>query len=74
MGYHQYKGTKASAQEIHDLYEGLKQNYLDDFDVLLSGYAPSAEAVQAIGSIARDLSLRTLNKPGSFFWGESIHP
>jgi pyridoxine kinase len=72
-GYNQFKGTKASAQEIRDLYDGLKQSSLTDFDVLLSGYAPSADAVQAIGSIARDLSLRASNKPGSFFWGESTY-
>ncbi|KAG8526871.1 uncharacterized protein KY384_008300 [Bacidia gigantensis] len=67
-GYKQFKGTKASAEEISDLYAGLKQSYLTDFDVLLSGYAPSAEAVEAIGSIARDQKLRATTKPGSFFW------
>ena len=73
-GYHLHKGTKASAQEIHDLYLGLKLNRLDDFDVLLSGYAPSAEAVQAIGSTARELRLSKSNNPGSFFWSGSIYP
>lgn len=71
-GYGQFKGTKASAQDIQDIYDGLKQSYLTDFDVLLSGYAPSAEAVQAIGAIARDLKLDAAKKPGSFFWGESV--
>lgn len=69
-GYGQFKGTKASAQDIQDIYEGLKQSYLTDFDVLLSGYAPSADAVQAVGAIARDLKLNATKKPGSFFWGE----
>ena len=68
-GYKQFKGTKTSAQEISYLYAGLKQNYLTDFDVMLSGYAPNAEAVQAIGAIARDLKLRGSTKAGSFFWG-----
>lgn len=36
---------------------------------MLSGYAPSAEAVNAVGSIGRDLKLKGVNKPGSFFWG-----
>ncbi|MCJ1425090.1 putative pyridoxal kinase [Sticta canariensis] len=67
-GYGQLKGTKSSAQEILDIYEGLKQSYLTDFDVMLSGYAPSAESVEAIGSIARDLRLKGTMKPGSFFW------
>ncbi|KAI9878126.1 MAG: putative pyridoxal kinase [Pleopsidium flavum] len=67
-GYKQFKGTKASAQEIRDIYQGLKQSYLTDFDVMLSGYAPSAEAVDAVGAIGRDLKLTSMEKPGSFFW------
>lgn len=67
-GYGQFKGTKSSAQDISDIYEGLKQSHLADFDVMLSGYAPSAESVEAVGSIARDLRLRATMKPGSFFW------
>ncbi|MCJ1463764.1 putative pyridoxal kinase [Pseudocyphellaria aurata] len=67
-GYGQFKGTKSSAQDISDIYEGLKQSCLTDFDVMLSGYAPSAESVEAIGSIARDLRLKATMKPGSFFW------
>jgi pyridoxine kinase len=71
-GYRQVKGTKASAQDIRDIYEGLRQSYLTDFDVLLSGYAPSAEAVEAVGVIARDLRFKSTTKPGSFFWGNGI--
>lgn len=68
-GYKQVKGTTASGEEIRDIYEGLKQSYLTDFDIMLSGYAPSAEAVDAVGSIGRDLKLKGVNKTGSFFWG-----
>lgn len=68
-GYKQFKGTKTSAEEISHLYTGLKQSYLTDFDVMLTGYAPSAEAIDAIGTIARDLKLRASTKAGSFFWG-----
>ncbi|KAL9101598.1 MAG: hypothetical protein Q9163_003159 [Psora crenata] len=60
--------TETSAAEISNIYTSLKQSYLTDFDMLLSGYAPSAEAVEAVGSIARDLKLRASTKPGSFFW------
>ena len=73
-GYKQFKGTKASAQEIRDLYDGLKQSYLTDFNVFLTGYAPGAEAVDAIGSIARDLKLKGSMKAGSFFWSEILSP
>ena len=68
-GYRQIKGTKATASEILDLYAGLQQSHLTDFDVLLSGYAPSAEAVQAVGSIARDLK----NQRQDLFWGKTVY-
>ncbi|KAK2765400.1 putative pyridoxal kinase [Arachnomyces sp. PD_36] len=67
-GYRQLKGTRTSAQEIGDIYEGLCQSYLTDFDVLLSGYAPSAAAVEAVGKIAMDIQQKAESKPGSFFW------
>ncbi|KAL8765797.1 MAG: hypothetical protein Q9209_007236, partial [Squamulea sp. 1 TL-2023] len=64
----QSKGSKMSADEISELYDGLKQSYLTDFDMMLTGYAPSAEAVAAIGAIGRDLKLKASTKTGSFFW------
>lgn len=69
-GYRQFKGTRTSAQEIRDLYQGLCQSDLTDFDVLLSGYTPSAAAVEAVGEIGLDLQRRAEKKPGSFFWSE----
>lgn len=71
--YKQVKGRKTPANEILELYEGLKQSYLNNFDVLLSGYMPSAEAVQAVGKIGRDLRFNASGKPGSFFWGMPIN-
>lgn len=67
-GYRQVKGRKTPASEIRELYQGLKQSYLTDFDMLVSGYAPSADVVDAIGFIARDLRYRASVKPGGFFW------
>ncbi|KAK3329557.1 Ribokinase-like protein [Apodospora peruviana] len=69
-GYRQWTGTKVSAQEIAELYQGLKQSYLDDFDMMLSGYVPGAPALQAVGEIARELKARAKESgnPGSFFW------
>lgn len=69
LGYRQSKGTQTSAEEISELYAGLKQSYLTEFDVMLTGYAPSAKAVDAIGAIGRDLKLKASTKAGSFFWG-----
>ncbi|CAG7984193.1 unnamed protein product [Penicillium nalgiovense] len=67
-GYRQFKGTRATAQEISDLYQGLCQSNLTDFDVMLSGYAPSAAAVETVGTIGIDLQEKAEKKPGSFFW------
>ncbi|KAF7536501.1 hypothetical protein G7054_g4476 [Neopestalotiopsis clavispora] len=64
----QWKGTRVSAQEITDLWEGLKQSYLDQFDMMLSGYVPGAAAVEAVGNIAKELKEKSRSKPGSFFW------
>lgn len=78
-GYKQWKGTKVSAQEITDLWEGLKQSYLDNFDMMLSGYVPGAAAVEAVGCIAKELrekaraekaatTNKSLGRGSSFFW------
>ena len=69
LGYRQSKGTKTSADQISELYVGLKQSYLTDFDMMLTGYAPNASAVDAVGAIGRDLKLKASTKTGSFFWG-----
>ncbi|KAI9741112.1 MAG: putative pyridoxal kinase [Cirrosporium novae-zelandiae] len=67
-GYGQTKGTKTTADEIVSIYSGLQQSHLTDFDMMLTGYAPSAEAVSAVGQIAKDLKKKAQGKPGSFFW------
>ncbi|KAL9015357.1 MAG: hypothetical protein Q9173_000024 [Seirophora scorigena] len=68
LGYRQSKGTQTSPEELSELYAGLKQNYLTDFDVMLTGYAPNAQSVDAIGAIGRDLKLKASTRTGSFFW------
>ncbi|KAK4230664.1 Ribokinase-like protein [Podospora fimiseda] len=67
-GYKQWTGSKVSAEEISSLYQGLKQSYLDDFDMMLSGYVPGAAALEAVGKIAAELKERAETRPGSFFW------
>lgn len=37
---------------------------------MLSGYAPSAAAVETVGAIGIDLQKKAEKKPGSFFWGQ----
>lgn len=66
--YKQFAGRKTPASEIQELYNGLKSANLADFDMMLSGYIASQDAVQTVGSIGRDQRLITSLKPGSFFW------
>jgi pyridoxine kinase len=36
--------------------------------MMLTGYVPNAEALEIVGTIARELKLKATMKPGSFFW------
>lgn len=36
--------------------------------MMLSGYIPGAEAVVAVGNIAKELKEKTKDSPGRFFW------
>ncbi len=68
--YKQFTGRKVSADEIQELYQGLKKSNLNQFDMMLSGYIASKDAVEAVGAIGRDLKLKATIKPGSFFWSQ----
>jgi pyridoxine kinase len=68
LGYGQAKGTRATAQEITDLYTGLQDSGLSSFQMMLSGYLPGAASVEAVGALARDLKYKAIMDPGSFFW------
>ncbi|KAJ8613736.1 hypothetical protein MRB53_036878 [Persea americana] len=70
-GYRQRTGRVTPAEEIQTLYDGLKQSELNAFDVLLSGYCASKEAVATVGNIAREIKLKANMRPGVFFWGVS---
>ncbi|KAB8621921.1 hypothetical protein FH972_026030 [Carpinus fangiana] len=66
--YKQFKGRRTPAEEIQEIYNGLKEADLNHFDVMLSGYAASKHAVETIGGIGRDQRLKSSTRPGSFFW------
>lgn len=67
-GYRQWTGTRASARDVAELYRGLRHAGLDDFDMMLSGYMPGAEAVAAVGDVARELRAKARDAPSRFFW------
>lgn len=66
------RGRKTGGSEIRELYAGLQQSRLNDFDMLLTGYIPTAEGVRAVGEIAHDLKRRAAEHAGSFFWGKPV--
>lgn len=68
MGYRRFKGRNSAPEEVGELYLGLKDAGLDHFDVMLSGYCPSAALVEQVGYIARELKTKANLNPGSFFW------
>ena len=68
VGYRRVKGRKSTPEEVEELYEGLKNAGLNNFDVMLSGYCPTAAVVEQVGRIARERKLQSSTKPGSFFW------
>ncbi|KAI9723136.1 MAG: putative pyridoxal kinase [Chrysothrix sp. TS-e1954] len=67
-GYKRWNGRKVPAAEIQELYDGLKTCALNRFEMMLSGYIASKDAVEVVGSIARDLRSNSSAEPGSFFW------
>lgn len=67
-GYRQLKGSRVTGEQITELYDGLEMNGNDDFGMLLTGYVPGAEGVEAVGRIAVDLREKRKDKKGGFFW------
>ncbi|KAK3111944.1 putative pyridoxal kinase [Teratosphaeriaceae sp. CCFEE 6253] len=68
VAYKQFKGRKSTPEEVAELWIGLKNARLDNFDMMLSGYCPSAALVEQVGVIAKELKQRSHTRPGSFFW------
>lgn len=59
-GYGQWTGPRTQPEVVAELYAGLRKSNLTDFDVLLTGYIPSAAVLHEVALIARDLkSTRT---------------
>jgi pyridoxine kinase len=54
-GYTQWTGFRTTAEQVLDLFQGLQNSGIDNFQYLLTGYLPNAATVAAIGSIAEKL-------------------
>jgi pyridoxine kinase len=57
-GYLQWTGFRTTATQILELFQGLQQSGIDNFQYLLTGYLPNADTVAAIGTIAKTLKAK----------------
>lgn len=55
--YGSFTGTRATAQEIKEIYQGLMERGFE-YDAFLTGYVPGDEAVEEVGRIGQDLKQR----------------
>lgn len=56
-GYGKFKGYRLDDEQIRNVYEGLKDEDFE-YNALLTGYIPSAAAVNAVNDIGHDLKRR----------------
>ncbi|CAN6638815.1 putative pyridoxal kinase Bud16p [Trichomonascus vanleenenianus] len=56
-GYGSWSGTKTTAQQLDEIYAKLVERGFP-YDAFLTGYVPSADAVEAVGRIGADLKER----------------
>jgi len=54
-GYGRWTGFNTSAEQILELFQGLEKSDINNFQYLLTGYVPSAAALEAVGSIGKSL-------------------
>ena len=73
-GYGQWTGFSTTAEQILELFRGLEQSEIDNFQYLLTGYIPSATAVAAIGTIGKSLKKKDPNILWSAFPKPSPDP
>ncbi|XP_003747454.1 putative pyridoxal kinase [Galendromus occidentalis] len=60
-GYPHMTGTKVSAKELGDLYEGLKVNNIAQYSHVLTGYVASVDFIRKLALIVGDLKSRNPN-------------
>ncbi|CCH42002.1 Pyridoxamine kinase [Wickerhamomyces ciferrii] len=53
-GYGTFKGTRSSADDLKEIYQGLNE-IGTSYDAVLTGYIPGDEGLKAVGEICKDL-------------------
>ena len=70
-GYRQLEGFRTTASQIEQLFSGLKATgLLEPFDMMLTGYVPGADELEAVGRIAKEVK----ETKRSCFWRELAMP
>ncbi|KAI8320041.1 Ribokinase-like protein [Martensiomyces pterosporus] len=54
-GYNKFHGERFPASHILDLFDGIKENGLDTYTHLLTGYMGNSENIRAVEAIAKEL-------------------
>lgn len=69
LGYGQARGSRTTPSEIIEIWTGLNEAGLGDFDMLLSGYLPDEASIESVLHIVRE-SRRThrIKSPDRLFW------
>jgi pyridoxine kinase len=61
-------GRRIPAEEIRELYTGLQAARVTAFNVVLTGYIPSGDAVETVGQIVRNIKLQSATSKEPVFW------
>jgi pyridoxine kinase len=57
-GYGVFTGTRTTGEELTNIYENGLKKVGFEYDAILTGYVPSAEAVRAVGKIGQDIKIQ----------------
>ena len=55
LGYSQWTGFMTTAEQVLELFQGLENSGIDNFEYILTGYLPNASTISAVGTIAKTL-------------------
>lgn len=65
------KGQKATPDTLNDVFEGLETNGLAEYDKVLTGYIPGAEALE---TVEKHIQAMMRRRPGMIYILDREHP
>ncbi|KAF8477197.1 Ribokinase-like protein [Kalaharituber pfeilii] len=68
-GYRQWTGYRTTAEQIEQLWQGLKNSEIaEEYGLFLTGYVPGADGVEAVGKIGKELKMVRQKEGQELFW------